>query len=152
MSTVILLTYPWILSIHSQKSPPLPLYTSPLHLTIFIGRNSIIYTLMFQMPKPSQSATPYHLSNKAKTLKTSLHKVIQRLYKSSLRFLSFNNTPHISPSNTLPSPDYADVQRSVPHVICRHTMDTSSVYFFLLYMIWRTMGEILFYFLNFISS
>ena len=57
-----------------------------LHLapatSIFLQANTQSSTL--QMSKPPQSATPRHI-----------HHTPRRLYKSTLRFLSFSNTPHI---------------------------------------------------------
>ena len=67
-----------------------------------------IYTL--QMPKqmiPSQSAMPHHLSY-------TLNTIPKRLYKSSLRFLSCNYTPHLSHHHTLRPFQTTDFQLSTP--------------------------------------
>ena len=59
----------------------------PCHHHISTGRYlSIISTFTFHMPKPPQSTTPYPLSHALNP---------KRLYKSTLRFLSFSDTPHI---------------------------------------------------------
>ena len=66
------------------------------------------YTL--QMPKqmiPSQSAMPHHLSY-------TLNTIPKRLYKSSLRFLSCNYTPHSSHHHTLRPFQTTDFQLSTP--------------------------------------
>ena len=68
---------------------PLPLHffsTTSTLLQADAQSNSIIPTLPFQMLKPSQSAMPHYLTATLWTPK--------RLYKSSLRHLSFKDTPH----------------------------------------------------------
>ena len=65
---------------------PTPSPTSrPLYHQPSASRHPIIHTLTLQMSKPSQSSTPHHISNT----------IPRRLHKSSLRFLSFKDTPHI---------------------------------------------------------
>ena len=71
-----------------SSSLPAPAFTLLRTTAIFLytGRHPIILTLMFQMPKPFQSATrptPHHLSH--------TRNIPNRLYKTSLRFLSFNS-------------------------------------------------------------
>ena len=66
--------HPHILSKSSYSSP----YISPLPPPPFDRPIPNIHTPKLQMPKPPQSAMPHH-----------------RLYKSTLRSLSFSDTPHI---------------------------------------------------------
>ena len=43
----------------------------PLHHQPSASRHPIIYTLKFQMAKPSQSSTPHHISNTINTKKVA---------------------------------------------------------------------------------
>jgi len=55
--------------------------------SVFISSSTHSF-IMLHMSKPSQSATPHHIRHTLYTQKTEL-------YKSTLRFLSFSDTPHI---------------------------------------------------------
>ena len=65
-----------------RPRPLVPSTTNPLQADT---QSSTL--LRSRLSKPSQSSTPHHISN---TMEYS-----RRLYKSSLRFLSFKDTPHI---------------------------------------------------------
>ena len=96
MQTKQLLVIPHTLFSRLPTPAPTP---RPLHQQPSASRHPIIYTLTFQMSKPSQSST----------LTTSATQLIQRrLHKSSLRLLSFK-TPHtsISPSYVLSFPSFS---------------------------------------------
>ena len=78
--------------------------------------------LTLQMSKPSQSSTPHHISNTINT---------KKVHKSSLRFLSFKDTPHIH--LTIIRSVLSKLLRSsafIAHVfssIYQHTLDTSTI-------------------------
>ena len=64
----------------------LPILFSPTTSTFLPDTQSSLSALTFLLPKPSQSTMPHHLSH---TLNT------QTTVQTSLRFLSFRDTPHI---------------------------------------------------------
>ena len=76
---------------------PPPAHLTPATTTFL---QADISTLTFHMPKPPQSTMPHHLSHALNP---------KRLYKSTLRFLSFSNTPHI----------HLTIIRSVLSRLCR---------------------------------
>ena len=77
---------------------PLPAHLAPATTTFLQADTISILTL--HMPKPHQSTMPYHLSHALNP---------KRLYKSTLRFLSFSDTPHI----------HLTIIRSVLSRLCR---------------------------------
>ena len=89
------------------SSLPIPPPTSRFcHLHLSTGRYPIIHNPTLTMPKPPQSATPHLTTSAMHTLYTQ--KTVQ-IHTALVRFLSFNDTPHI----------HLTIIRSVLSRLCR---------------------------------
>ena len=95
-----------ILQTFSSSLPIPPPISHPCHLHISTGRHPVIHTLMLQMSKPPQSATPHHIHHTVHPKDcTNPHCAF---YPSATLRTS------ISPSSALSSPEYTDFQPSSP--------------------------------------
>ena len=111
------------------SSLPAPAHHShPCHHHIPTGRHPIIFILTLHMPKSPQSTMPYHLSHALTPPK--------RLYKSTLRFLSFifpsyqrhpAHPSHHHPFRPLQTLQICNLHRPGFSPICQYTLDTSPV-------------------------
>ena len=107
------------------------LLSHPCHHHISTGRHPIISTLTFHISKPPQSTMPHHLSHALNP---------KKLYKSTLHFLSFSDTPHIHLTiirSVLSRLQICFLHRPGFSPICQYTLDTSLVYLSL-YAVWCT--------------